>query len=74
MPNAGDWQPIETANLEELEFVRVVLVGRSTSKNGAVMPAIWDGEKWQGLSIVGMIAYQNPTHWMPLPAPPEVSK
>ena len=70
MSENNEWRPIETAPVAELEFVEVVLLCRSTSKGGAVMPAIWDGEKWQSFSLVGMIPYVEPTHWMPLPPPP----
>ncbi len=62
------WQLIETAN--PVEFVDVVLLSRAGKKG--VMPALWDGEHWRCLVITGDLPfYKDPTHWMPLPAPPE---
>ena len=63
----GEWRPIEEAN--PVEYVDVVILSRNDGADG-VMPAIWDGDEWKGLSIIGMIPYQAPTHFMELPEPP----
>jgi hypothetical protein len=63
------WEPIETAPTQE-EFIHVVLVARDHNKRCA-MPAIYDGRDWRALTIAGMMVFHDPTHWMPLPEPPE---
>ena len=74
----GEWQPIDTA---PLDGTAVLLAGgdcnsddkfyRAVAWKDASEPSIWlvsfydDG--W------GLIEYHNPTHWMPLPDPPETA-
>ena len=71
-PNtASGWQPIETAPIMEA----VLVYGRDCKYPCS---ASWSGiedEEWfadAGGVIHGEIGW--PTHWMPLPAPPEVTK
>lgn len=52
------------------QFVETVLVARNKGVP-SVMPAVYDGEKFKALHIGGMSTFVEPTHWMPLPAPPE---
>jgi hypothetical protein len=66
----ADWQPIETAPREE--FTSVVLVARDHG-NRCVMPALFDGDRWQSISIAGLMPFRDPTHWQPLPEPPDQS-
>jgi hypothetical protein len=65
------WQPIETAPHEE--WINTILIARDKG-NRKPMAAVFDGENWRCLSITGMQIYVNPTHWMPLPDPPEERK
>lgn len=68
----SDWQPIETAPTDGTEFdvwvpsdaggYRVTNLHLRGDRG-----YLWD----QGLSIARIARW--PTHWMPLPAPPEVS-
>lgn len=58
---APQWQPIETAPREELEDLILF--------NGKVFVGGW----WEGVwaDSVSDYASPQPTHWMPLPQPPE---
>lgn len=62
-----EWQLIETAP-KDGTHVLVFMYGDMTT-------AYWDGETWE-LSIAsdGPVESNevNPTHWMPLPTPPNV--
>lgn len=74
------WQPIGTAPRDGTH-VLVCSVGKYES--GEMSVARWDGVHWQGLvdgfeavrymSDFGTeyLEHECPTHWMPLPAPPE---
>ena len=62
------WQPIETLNRTEMQFVLV-------SQDGAVRLHLWNPRGyWERSypygSIVGEGDCQNPTHWMPCPDAP----
>lgn len=55
------WQPIETAPVDGTEIL--------VAEDRYVTVARWCGFYWgDGLSLMGSI---GPTHWMPLPEPPE---
>ena len=62
------WQPIETAPKD----CELLLYGEYTSGAKGLVQGAWNhggamfGPHWMG----GII---RPTHWMPLPSPPEVS-
>lgn len=64
-----EWQPIETAP-QDVEWINTILVSRARGKR-ATMPAVFDGERWMAVTIARLIPYSDPTHWMPLPEPPE---
>jgi hypothetical protein len=68
MKPGGNWQPIATAPREE--FIHTVLIARDNG-NRCVMPAFFDGENWRSLCLGGPMTFADPTHWMPLPEPPE---
>lgn len=60
----SEWQPIETAPKDETR----VLLGRAGVPS--LHTAFWRGGVWH----CGNLSYfNNPTHWMPLPAPPVAS-
>lgn len=63
---AVQWQPIETAPKDGREIL--------ASEYGYVEIAFWSGgvSKWIGpCDSFGDPVVMAPTHWMPLPAPPE---
>ena len=62
-----DWQDISTA--PQTEWINIVIVARKGKKRSA-MPAVFDGKNWRALSLVGMMPYDKPEIWMPLPEPP----
>lgn len=74
----GGWRPIETAPKDG----STVLVWFSDLYNGTADLARWDNDQyarkprpyWTGNRerILGTVAYRQgkPTHWMPLPEPP----
>jgi hypothetical protein len=57
-----EWQPIETAP-KDGSFV-IVRLG-----NSEVFSAQWTQNGWHAASDIGWV---RATHWMPLPAPPNV--
>lgn len=78
-----DWQPIETAPKDGTAIL--VAGGHDDSLHHvdgdgpwhrfskAPTRAAWDGSAWiVGLAEAGYVAIERnePTHWMPLPAPP----
>ena len=62
----GGWMPIETAPREVGQEVLVCWYGLGAWWR---VSAYWDGRWWRGLT--GGVEVK-PTHWMPLPEPPEV--
>lgn len=77
-----DWQPIDSAP-KDGRFVLlhvphgldcgVVTVGtywKETDRgdDGRFLPGNWDG--WLGMDSDILSSWCEPTHWMPLPAPP----
>ena len=75
------WQPIGTA---PKDGTQVLVSGPATGKlsatgNSAVSVARWDGFEWKA-TVSGWEVWDDsqmgqaqPTHWMPLPPPPDVS-
>ena len=61
------WQPIETAPKDKT----VVLTFTDSEGRHAIFPAYYWESYSRWLQIEGPFA--APTHWMPLPEPPEVS-
>lgn len=73
----GGWQPIETAPLDQM----ILLAGRSgPEREQYVVSGAWcatgngDGPFWTDYSVkhwsMEWYSELEPTHWMPLPAPP----
>ena len=67
----ADWQPIETA---PKDGAWVFLYWRSMSLTLYPLVAFWEGEDWQTVGDFGLVGGDTPSHWMPLPAPPEQSQ
>ena len=62
------WQPIETA---PRDGTYILLFGRHSRRGGLIqITARWGGGDWESADD-GYGAYIIPTHWMPLPDPPE---
>lgn len=62
------WQPIETA---PLTFQNLILLFEPHSQGGFMFVGCWDEFKKSWYNNLDMET-QHPTHWMPLPPPPEV--
>ena len=63
------WQPIETAPTDGTE---VLVYAR-----GSYAVAFWSGKEWRDMGDIGWAGMygddgNQPTHWMPLPEPPNV--
>lgn len=71
------WQPIETAPMAVLCLVAVV--GPGGERRVFVSETSHEGGSWRWLSTVGWTGWGQmhgswmPTHWQPLPAPPEAA-
>ena len=81
----SEWKPIETAPKDGgfvlLHVPRGLESGEVTvgaywkaderAANGRFMKGHWDG--WLGMDCDARSSWCDPTHWMPLPPPPERS-
>lgn len=65
---AGEWQPIETAPKDEavLVYRNCFIIAHFNSVAGR-----WIGYGWDSADTLNMLT-TPPTHWRPLPSPPEV--
>lgn len=61
------WQPIETAPKDG----RAVLIAAVDGTDDIIRIANWNQQHNAWITDAG---FPSPTHWMPLPAPPEDSK
>lgn len=68
-PASGKWQPIETAPHDGTPVLVYVPVNRPTRR--ILAASLHDSREWYILS--GSVVLGQPTHWMPLPAPPEIT-
>jgi hypothetical protein len=63
-----NWQPIETAPKDGTRFLAPSIDGRT------VTIGLWSdqwGGYWDDLTVGHLNGQWHPTHWMPLPPPPE---
>ena len=62
----SEWQPIETAPKDKTDILVL--------SEGRVVEAYWEGSRSRGYWDSFFQSYESeslePTHWMPLPAPP----
>ena len=58
----SEWQPIETAPKDEL------LLGYA---DGMMRLVMWEGGAWVQVGATIEEGWFEPTHWMPLPEPPQ---
>ena len=73
------WQPIETAPKGGIDWV---LLGYypphmdGKQLGGKPRIAFWNGDRWveSGGAILRVSGPFSPTHWMPLPAPPDTQR
>lgn len=69
-PQFGTWQPIETFNRDEMQFVL-------TYEDGAMRTMLWEPKEqvWEHpfplFSLLAKAPNHTPAFWMPLPEPPE---
>ena len=63
-----EWRPIKTAPKDGTEVLGWPAVGRYNMDMPA--PMAWDRGVWR--MIAGEGDWMDPTHWMPLPAPPSL--
>lgn len=65
------WQPIETVPKDGCE-VDLWCINISRGSDGAArFPGMsWDGQRWEDWRYI-LESKWRPTHWMPIPAPPE---
>lgn len=73
----NDWQPIETAPKDEIDCGydgliarRILAWDKQWDATGCAVTAYWDIDHWQVYGRDDNTIHFKPTHWMPLPAPP----
>ena len=66
----GEWRGIASA--PKNEYVDIWAAGRRIP-NAIRMPIALSSPIWRWWSIGGMVL-EEPTHWRPIPAPPEVTR
>ena len=65
--NKSDWQPIDT-----VPYGEIILVSAKRGTEAAFRVAGYPFDHWKRcLSCNTKVAIISPTHWMPLPEPPE---
>ena len=70
MSEYGEWQPIETAPKDGAVLIHW---SEQAGFNGNTEVAEqYDPGEWASCESCGMTWQEEPTHWMPLPEPPEV--
>ncbi len=65
-----EWMPIETAPKHEYCLVYVPQPHWFYEPEPFVFQAWWGGDRWM-ITTDGNGAWVKPTHWMPLPSPPQ---
>lgn len=71
-PDLNQWQPIETAPKDRAPIL-LYLTGEGWHgpRQCDIVVAIWTGERWYAISDgAGGVLSDLPSHWMPLPEPP----
>ncbi len=68
--DARQWQPIETAPKDGTELIVYGSTGHYGTNNANCIFACFHRGQWRTL-IKGHALKPAPTHWMPLPTPPE---
>ena len=64
---APQWQPIETAPRDGV----ILCYDHEWSEDGVALAENYDGEWWQICERDDNTRHFTPTHWMPIPQPPE---
>lgn len=68
----NEWQPIETAPKDGVDIIIFGGEFESAGSNKIPMIVKWNGTYWTSTHYCYNEAIAlNPTHWMPLPKPPE---
>lgn len=70
----SEWQPIETAPMDGTPILCVVKgIYEPTGEPFHPDVAHWDGDEWTGTNceVDNERNTYQPTHWMPLPEPPQ---
>jgi len=69
----SEWQPIETAPKDGssvLAYAPLSTDPHRADKPYRILPMRWDESQCWRTDIMPFVRF-SPTHWMPLPAPPE---
>lgn len=71
-----EWQPIETAPKDrDVWLFGLAEIWHGSTPFECQAQGGWDPEEWRWMTTTfddrGQILWIAPTHWMPLPAPPE---
>lgn len=65
----SDWQPIETAPRDG-----TIILAYDPACHPDVYTVRFEHEHWAIADAEAFSTLTNPTHWMPLPSPPEIGK
>lgn len=66
----GQWQPIETAPKDGTKFLAYPVFGKPCEVHIVWWEKLVRVSGWR--AMFGVWSPREPTHWMPLPAPPDV--
>jgi hypothetical protein len=76
-----EWYPIETApkyevdcGYEGVHSVRILAWDRQWHSMECAVVAYWDDDHWQVDGRDDLTTHFKPTHWMPMPTPPNELK
>jgi hypothetical protein len=64
------WQPIETAPRDGEDVLLYIPEMLGWPESWAIVTGQWDEPRWSS-NALGGFNMGNPTHWAPLPSPPE---
>jgi hypothetical protein len=67
----NSWRPIETAPAETRVLLRFAPPFSDPTETGIVVGEREGGRWWLTCIWASSNAHRSPTHWMPLPEPPE---
>jgi hypothetical protein len=73
MTQLSGWRPIETAPKDATDILLFIPDMQNYPDNPRIVSAFWGSCGWTDNGAVGCQTWGKPSHWMPLPEPPEAN-